>query len=331
MIRTFPRTLPSRLSPALALLACACPVFLAARVGGAEGKPKGPPVQRLVWQAPHRIHWELALTPQWFSMGHANRVVCFVPRGVKEEGGVSAATRDGSGFVHAVDIEVHEVTAFDPKTSVPLTTKLLERKTVPADDPEALKRKRWEFPHEMPKFDWELSSLPVKEHQTLFRLFLHEGSLFRHTLMVHTEADLAPMPPALSERAGSKKCFTALACHVVVCELLDDPAVPLTSKYIEPDDPPSTWWIEKEQVKAPWALNQAKLAPAHGSLLFGGDGAMALSRLSDRAVDAARQLAERAKARPEVKGPSLPTEGKARPDKEGDQDNEAPELDRKDK
>lgn len=242
----------------------------------AAAKPLCPPIQRLSWHAPQRIDWRLAQKPAWFSLGHINRVLCCLPNGVRETGGKTVNTRDGSGRIVSVDFEVYEVTAFDPATGLPAATRLLAKQTVRADDPEALKRKQWEFPHEQ-KFDWELSLLPVKAHQSLLRIFLHEEQPFWHTLMIHTEADLEPAAP------GIGPVFKDFLTHIIVCELLHDPGLPLTSRYIEPNDPPSTTWIEGQRVKAPWAASRDSLEPARGSLTFDADGSMRFIALTDAA------------------------------------------------
>lgn len=278
--------------------------FISVTAGESEPKPKGPPIQRLLWLAPHRIDWRMSQTPMWFSVGHLNRVLCCIPNGVRKADGKVAPARDGSGNIQAVDFEVHEVTAFDPATGLPAATRLLAKQTVRADDPEALKRKRWEFKTES-NWNWELSYLPEKTRQTLFRMFLHEDPLFWQTLMAHTEADLDPAPSGPAVQAGARQCFKELWTHIIVFELLHDPSLPLTSKYIEPDDPPSTWWIERQKVKAPWALNRAKLEPVRGGLAFGADGAMRFLPLSDRAREAETQgteLENRESKLPEIGG-----------------------------
>jgi hypothetical protein len=197
-----------------------------------------PPIQRLVWRAPQRIRWEASDGPMWFSVGHLNRVLCCIPRGA------------------TVDFEVREVTGFD---GLPATTRLLTNRTVRADDPDARKRKQWEFPKEMGKFDWELKALPAQAHQTLFRLFLHDDPQLWQTLLVHTEADAT---------------FKDFQVYVIVCELLHDPTLKLTSTYREPDDPPATNWIAQQKIKAPWASQKAKLEPARGRLVIDTDGTM---------------------------------------------------------
>jgi hypothetical protein len=197
------------------------------------------------------------------------------------DGGKMLTTRDGSGKIYAVDLAVYEVAAFDPATGLPAGTRLVTNQTVRADDPAALKRQKWEFAREQGKFDWELKALPAKTHETLFRLFLHADPQLWQTLLVHTEADLEPMPPELA--AVSKNCFKDFLTHVIVCELLNDPSLKLTSTYIERDDPPSTWWIEQQKVKAPWSLNRARLEPACGSLVFGADGTLQCEPLSPAA------------------------------------------------
>lgn len=189
-----------------------------------------PPIQRLNWHAPQRIRWESADGAMWYSLGHLNRVLCCIPHET------------------TVDFEVREVTRFD---GLPAETRLLTKQTVRADDPEARKRKRWEFPKEMGKFDWELKALPEKQHQTLFRMFLHDDPQLWQTLLVHTEASVD---------------LQDLQAYVIVCELLHDPGLKLTSTYLEPDDPPSTNWIAQQKVKAPWAFHQTKLLPQHGRL-----------------------------------------------------------------
>ena len=287
---------------AAGVLAAAVLVGPSARGADAAAKPpRCPPIQRLIWQAPHRIDWRLAQKPAWFSLGHVNRVLCCVPSGVKEVGGKTVKTRDGSGRITAVDFEVYEVTAFDPATGLPAATRLLTNQTVRADDPEALKRKQWEFPHEQ-KFDWELGLLPAKEHETLSRIFLHEEQPFWHTLMIHTEADLEPPTPG----TPPPPAFKDVLAHVIVCELLHDPNLPLTSRYIEADDPPSTNWIAGQRVKAPWAAGRDSLEPARGSLAFGTDGSMRFGPLSAEAQAAEKLPLDGNKQKvklPEIDGP----------------------------
>jgi len=282
-------------------------LFACAVHAGAPERPKepfGPPVQRLVWKAPQRIRCTLAMLPMWFSLGHTSRVLCLVPRGGKEENGQTILTRDGSGQAYALDFEVHEVQSFDPRTQLPAAVRRLTSHTIRADDPEALKRRRWPFPSEMGK-DFELSLLPAKQHQALFRIFLHDKQQqFWHTLMVHTEADLGDLPPALAAKTGARKAFTELLCHIIVCELLSDPTLPMTSRYIEPDDPPSTWWIAKERVPAPWASGRQELMPAQGSLEMGPGDRVKFVALTEGAKAAARKLEAPAKAKG---GPRMPS------------------------
>ena len=174
---------------------------------------------------------------------------------------------------------------------VPTTTRLLAKQTVRADDADALTRKVWEFPHEQSKCDWELKALPAKTHQLLFRLFLHDDPQVWQTLMVHTEADLT---------GGVFKDFAA---YIIVCELLHDPDLKLTSTYIERDDPPSTNWITQQKIKAPWAWHRAKLEPARGSLVFGADGTMQFAPVSAAAQEAEKQPADSSK--PKTKLPKV--------------------------
>lgn len=273
----------------------------------------GPAIRPLTWHAPQRIRWQLAHTPLWFSVGHVNRVLACIPIGVKADGGKLVATRDGSGQIYAIDFEVHEVTAFDPVTGTPSATRLLAHQTVRADDPAARKRQHWDFPKEKGSFDWELKLLPEKAHQTLFRMFLHADPQFWHTLMVHTEADLAPMPPELVTTAGSAQCFKSFLTHIIVYELVNDPALKLTSTYIEPDDPPSTGWINQQKVKAPWALNRTKLEPAHGSLLVQADGTIQFAPLSATAREAEKLpfIADKLKVKMPTVGEDIDTTSEA--------------------
>ena len=275
----------------------------------------GPAIQRLTWHAPQRIRWQLAHTPLWFSVGHINRVLACVPNGINEVAGQPVLTRDGSGNIYAIDFEVHEVTAFDPATGAPATTRLLAKQTVRADDPAARKRKHWDFPKEKGNFDWELKLLPEKAHQTLFRMFLHADSQFWHTLMIHTEADLAPLPPALATLAGSPQYFKSFLTHILVYELLHDPDLKLTSTYIEPDDPPSTWWINHQKVSAPWALNRTKLEPAHGSLVAAKDGTLQFAPLSSAAREAEKTpfLADKPKIKQPTVGEEIESTGEGGP------------------
>jgi len=284
-----------------------------AQAGDAEPPAHGPAIRQLTWHAPQRIRWQLAHTPLWFSVGHVNRVLGCIPTGIKEDGGKLVTTRDGSGKIYAVDFEVHEVTAFDAATGTPIATRLLAKQTVRADDPDARKRKTWDFPREKGNFDWELKLLPVKAHQTLFRMFLHADPQFWHTLMVHTEADLEPMPPALVTPAGSAQCFKNFLTHIIVYELFNDPALKLTSTYIEPDDPASTGWINQQPVKAPWALNRTKLEPAHGSLIVKADGTLQFAPLSAAAREAEKIpfIAEKPKLKMPTAGDDLDSAGAA--------------------
>ena len=267
----------------------------------------GPAIQRLTWHAPQRIRWQLAHTPLWFSVGHINRVLACIPNGIMEVGGQPVLTRDGSGKTYAIDFEVHEVTAFDPTTGVPAATRVLAQQTVRADDPTARNRKHWDFPKEKGSFDWELKLLPEKIHQTLFRIFLQADPQFWQTLMVHTEADLAPLPPTLVAPAGSAQCFKVFLTHILVYELLHDPDLKSTSTYIEPDDPPSTWWIHQQKVKAPWALNRTTLAPAHGSLVVKADGTLQFAVLSAAAREAEKLpfIAEKTKMKMPTAGEDI--------------------------
>ena len=275
----------------------------------------GPAIQRLTWHAPQRIRWQLAHTPLWFSVGHINRILACVPNGVNEVAGQPVLTRDGSGNTYAIDFEVHEVTAFDPVTGTPAATRLLAKQTVRADDPAARKRKRWDFPKEKGSFDWELKLLPEKPHQTLFRMFLHADSQFWHTLMIHTEADLAPLPPALATLAGSPQYFKSFLTHILVYELLHDPDLKLTSTYIEPDDPPSTGWIHQQKVKAPWSLNRTKLEPAHGSLVVAKDGTLQFAPLSSAAREAEKIpfVADKPKIKQPTIGAEIESTGESDP------------------
>lgn len=279
------------LTPGLALLAVTTVSALWAAEPAPAPKTAAPAVARLVWQAPQRVAWQLAQTPLWFSLGHTNRVLCFLPKGATLNAGKPVTVRDGSGSVYAIDVEIHEVAEF-AADGVPRVTRCVARETVAADDPAALKRQRWPFPTEQ-KCDWELSLLPVKAHQKLFRLYVHEkASAFWYTLMVHTEADLEPLPPALAEVAGAKSTFRSFLTHVIVCELLNDPALKLTSTYIEPDDPPSTTWINAEKVKAPWALGKERLEPMSGSVTCREDGTVVFSALTAPARAALARAAE---------------------------------------
>jgi hypothetical protein len=109
--------------------------------------------------------------------------------------------------------------------------------------------------------------------------------------MVHTEARTAALPEALAAAAGSPLAFTDFQSYTIVCELLIDPTLKLTSTYIEPDDPPSTAWIAKEAVRAPWSDGKAVLEPAKGSLEFAG-GKMRFAPFSEKARQAAADIAK---------------------------------------
>lgn len=265
--------------------------------GAAESpapKPKAgpacPPIVRLVWQAPQRVTWQLGETPLWYSLGHQSRVICFIPVGVEQVSGKAVETLNGSGTVYAVRLELHDVVSFEPGTPVPRETKLVRSETIRADDPKARDRKTgWGFPSEQGK-DFEFGLLPPLEHQSLFRIYRHDDSQIWSTLMVHTEALTAEMPAELAAAAGSKLVFKDFLSYTVVCELLNDPALKTTSTYIEPDDPPSTDWIAKESVPAPWSAGKAVLEPARGSLEFEG-GKMRFTAFSERAKRAAEEIA----------------------------------------
>jgi hypothetical protein len=256
--------------------------------------PVCPSIERLVWKAPQRITWQMAETPLWFSLGHPARVLCWIPLGVAEQGGRVVETVNGSGTVYAIRLELHDVEAFEPGSPVPRQTRMMTNVIIRADDPKALERKKgWGFPSEQGK-DFELSLLPALEHQSLFRLYRHDQSTLWSTLMVHTEARLVPMPPALAAKAGSQKGFKSFLTHTIVCELLHEPDLKMTSTYIEPDDPPSTAWIDRETVKAPWSAGKAALEPARGSLVF-TDGRMRFLAFSEEARLAAAELARAAR------------------------------------
>jgi hypothetical protein len=270
---------PRLTSFALAIVAGAG-AGLAQTSGTKPAPPPCPAVERLVWKAPQRIAWQLAETPLWFSLGHQARVMCFIPE----------AAAGATGTVVAVRIELHDVTAFEPGTAIPKETKLARAVTIRADDPQARELKKgWGFPTEQGK-DFEFSLIPALEHQILQRLYRHDESQFWNTLMLHTEAKTEAVPPAQVAAAGSAVRFTEFWSYTVVCELLNDPSIKMTSTYIEPDDPPSTAWLEKEAVKAPWVAGKAALEPARGSLEFEG-GTMRFVAFNDRAKQAAAAIA----------------------------------------
>jgi hypothetical protein len=251
--------------------------------------PVCPPIERLVWKAPQRITWQMAETPLWFSLGHPARVMCWIPLAVEERSGKAAQTHSVSGRVYAVRIELHDVLAFGPN-GAPLETRLMTNVTIRADDTNALVRKSgWGFPTEQGK-DFEFSLIPALEHQSLFRLYRHDNSTLWQTLMIHTEAKTEAMPPALVEASGSARHFKTFMTHTIVCELLHEPDLRMTSTYIEPDDPPSDTWLEKESVKPPWSAGKAALEPARGSLEFEG-GAMRFAPFNVEAQLAAKEIA----------------------------------------
>lgn len=280
---------------ALYMLLAAHAGYLLAAEGG-KGPPSCPPIQRLVWHAPQRIRWRLENTPLWFSVGHTSRILCFIPLGVKEEGGKVVKTEDGSGSIIGVRVELRMVDAFVENSSVPLKTRLIQSRTIRAGDPAEMgERRKWPFPTEQ-GVDFELSELEPRRQQSLFRIFDQPSDAqFWCTLMVHAEADLEDLPVALATPSGTDKCFTAFTSYTIVCELLNDPTLKLTSTYIEPDDPPSTWWIGNESVKAPWSYNRKKLQPVKGSLAFSADGQMHVGVLSATAVAAEQRLTEASK------------------------------------
>jgi len=269
-------------------------VALAAAVAGAEG-PACPRIDRLVWQAPQRIVWRMEETPLWFSVGHLARVLAWVPLGVDEQDGRPVLTEDGRGSIYAIRLEWHDVETFDPVTGLPSQTRMTTNVTIRADDAKARERRKgWGFPSEQGK-DFEFNRLPALGHQALFRLYRHGESPFWQTLMVHAEADTEPMPPARAAAAGSTQAFTTFQTYTIVCELVLDPDLPMTSTYIEPDDPPSTNWLSREPVPAPWSAGKARLEPVRGSLAPAGGGPR-FAPFSEAARRAAESLAQELRA-----------------------------------
>lgn len=262
-------------------------------LGAAADDVAAPAIQRLVWKCPQQLRWSKGGTPMWFSLGHGSRVLAIYPLGVRQADGKAQLTRDGSGAAYAVALEVYQVLAFQGNTSLPAKVKLLESVTLRADAPLAKRLGRWPFPSET-NYDWEMGQLPPRQAQYLERLFMHGAERLWHTLMIHAEADAEPLPPALAEAAGAKRAFKTFALHILVMELLNDPDLPLTSTYIEADDPPTRAWIDRQAVKAPWALGKDKLEPVQGSLAFTGadEGVKPVFlELAAAAREAARQQA----------------------------------------
>jgi hypothetical protein len=68
----------------------------ATTVAPKRGPEDGPAILRLVWICYQRIRWQLSDGPVWYSLGHLNRTLCFIPEG-------------DAASPHTIHIEAHDV------------------------------------------------------------------------------------------------------------------------------------------------------------------------------------------------------------------------------